>query len=73
MAFETIKAEIGLLLTRMQNEPEDRHELYLQLVERLGELKAYGLPVPDDLVRLEAALESEFAADKRAAEGDGQV
>jgi hypothetical protein len=64
MAFEAIKAEIGLLFTRMQNEPEDRHELYLQLMEKLNELKAYGMPVPDDLKRLETELEAEFAADK---------
>ena len=65
MAFEAVKAEIGLLLTRMQNEPEDRHELYLQLMEKLNELRAYGMPVPKDLTDLEAALESEFAEDKR--------
>lgn len=67
MAFETIKAEIGLLLTRMQNEPEDRHELYLQLRERLNELKAFDLPIPEDLVTLEAALEQEFAHTARDA------
>lgn len=67
MAFEAVKAEIGLLLTRMQNEPEDRHELYLQLMEKLSELKAFGLPVPDDLAKLEAALEAEFAEDERNA------
>jgi hypothetical protein len=60
MAFEDVKAEIGLLLTKMQNEPEDRHELYLQLMERLNELKAYGMPVPQDLQDLEAALAAEF-------------
>jgi hypothetical protein len=61
MAFEDVKAEIGLLLTRMQNEPEDRHELYLQLTERLNELKAYGMPVPEDLQKLEEALSAEFS------------
>ncbi len=49
MAFEAVKAEIGILLTKMQNEPEDRHELYLQLMEKLNELKAYGMPIPEDL------------------------
>lgn len=61
MAFEDVQAEIGVLLTRMQNEPEDRHELYLQLQERLNEIKAFGLPLPDDLKELEAALEAEFS------------
>ena len=65
MAFEDKEAELGLLLTRMQNEPEDRHELYLQIMQKLNELKAYGMPLPDDLVRLEKRLEAEFAADKR--------
>lgn len=61
MAFEDVKAEIGLLLTRMQNEPEDRHELYLQLTEKLNELKAYGMPIPQDLQDLEDALSEEFS------------
>ena len=67
MAFEEVKAEIGLLLTRMQNEPADRHELYLQLMEKINELKAYGMPIPDDLKQLETALEAEFASDVRDA------
>jgi hypothetical protein len=67
MAFEAVKAEIGLLLTKMQNEPEDRHELYLQLMEKLNELKAFGMPIPADLAKLEAALEAEFAEDERDA------
>jgi hypothetical protein len=64
MAFENVQAELGLLMTRMQNEPEDRHELYLQLVEKLNELKAFGMPLPQDLVDLEHALEAEFTAER---------
>ncbi len=69
MAFDDVKAEIGLLLTRMQNEPEDAHELYLQLMERLNELKAYGLPIPDDLRALEAALAADFDEERGPAPG----
>jgi hypothetical protein len=65
MAFENVQAEIGILMTRMQNEPEDRHELYLQLMEKLNEIKAYGMPLPQDLVDLEKALEEEFTEEKR--------
>jgi hypothetical protein len=65
MAFDAIKAEIGLLLTRMQNEPQDAHELYLVVMEKLNEMKAYGMPLPEDLVKLEAALEADFAAERR--------
>lgn len=71
MAFETLKAELGMLLTQMQNEPADRHELYLQVMQKLNELKALGMPLPEDLVRLEAALEHEFLADKLAPGNSG--
>jgi hypothetical protein len=62
VAFEDKEAEFGLLLTRMQEEPEDRQELYQQLRFRLNELKAYGMPLPDDLVQFEQDLEAELAA-----------
>lgn len=65
MAFEKLKMDISMLLTEMQNEPEDRHEIYMQLHEKLNEMKAFGMPLPDDLVKLEAALEAEFAKDRR--------
>ena len=63
MAFEDKEAELGLLLTRMQNEPEDRHELYELIRQKLNELRAYGMPLPGDLVQFEHDLEAEFAAD----------
>ena len=68
MAFENTKAEIAMLLAEVQNAPQDRHELYLQIMQKLNELKAYGMPLPDDLVALENRLEREFAADQRDAE-----
>ncbi len=60
MAFDKLKMDISLLLTQMQNEPEDSHEIYLALREKLNELKAFGMPLPDDLVKLERDLEDEF-------------
>jgi hypothetical protein len=62
MAFEDVEAEIGLLMTQMQNQPADAHELYLQILQKLNELKAFGMPLPDDLVQLERRLEAEFAS-----------
>jgi len=63
MAFEDLQSELGLLITRMQNEPEDRHELYLVIRQKLNEMKAYGMPLPDDLVRFEQQLEADFASE----------
>ena len=60
MAFEAIKAEIALLLNQMENQPHDRHELHLMLIEKLNEMRAFGLPVPQDLLKLEHELEAEF-------------
>jgi hypothetical protein len=67
MAFEDLKAELALLLNQMENQPEDRHELYLQIREKLNEMRAFGMPLPDDLVRLERELEAQFRAEERAA------
>jgi hypothetical protein len=61
MAFEAIKSQIETLLERMENQPEDKHELYLQLHEKLNEWRATGQPIPEDLLELEQALEAEFA------------
>jgi hypothetical protein len=63
MAFEHLQSELGLLMTRMQNEPEDRHELYLVIRQKLNEIKAFGMPLPDDLVQFERRLETEFEQD----------
>ena len=63
MAFEQLKMQISLLLTEMQNEPEDRHELYLTLKEKLKEIEAFGMPLPGDLVKMVADLEAEFASE----------
>lgn len=63
MAFEEYKAEISLLLQQMENQPEDRHELYMQVREKLNEMRAFGMPVPDDLKHLLEELETEFQAE----------
>jgi hypothetical protein len=67
MAFEDIKAEIRLLMRQMERQmdrrPEDQHELYLKLHEKLNELRALGMGVPDDLAILEKELEAKFSAE----------
>ena len=68
MAFDDLQAEIALLINQMEEQPEDRHELYEQVRERLNEMRAYGMPVPEDLVQLEKALEAEFLAAKEKAD-----
>jgi len=67
MVFEDKEAELGLLLGKMQAAPHDVHELYQLIRQKLAELRAYGMPLPDDLVEFERDLEEEFAAE--AADG----
>jgi hypothetical protein len=65
MAFENTKAEIDSLLRALQDAPHDRYELYLTIMQKLNELRAYGMPLPADLVELENRLDREFATERR--------
>lgn len=59
MAFEDLMTRVDMLLTGMVNQPEDRHELALHIRELVQELTAAGMPIPEDLRRLEAQLDSD--------------
>lgn len=63
MAFEDLKAGIALLLQEIEKRPEDRHVLQEELREKIAEMRGLGLPVPDDLLRLEDQLEQNDADD----------
>lgn len=65
MSFEDIKAEISLLFQQMQDQPKDLHELYEKVHEKLNELKAFGMPLPEDLVKLEEELNERFQKKSR--------
>jgi len=60
MAFESIKAEIDLLLAAMINQPQDVREIREQVREKLNELRAVGMPLPADLVALEEKLDADL-------------
>jgi hypothetical protein len=49
-------AAVNLLAQEMEGEPDDLHEVHLRLLEILSEIKATGMPLPDDLVELEKRL-----------------
>jgi hypothetical protein len=70
MAFEDLKAELALLINQMENQPEDPHELYLQIREKLNEMRAFGMPLPADLVEFERDMEKRFAQTKRETKKD---
>lgn len=65
VAFEEIKAEIATLLAELTERPHDRRQFEIMLRERLAELKAFGMPLPDDLAEFEAALDQQLAGEAR--------
>ena len=62
--FENIRGEIDRLLAGMSDNPGDLQELEAVLREKLSEMKAFGMPLPADLVDLEAALDQQLTADE---------
>lgn len=62
MAFEDLRAQIAMLMEEMSGQPDDPHQLQEHLREKLAEMRALGLPLPEDLVELEQALEDDLEA-----------
>lgn len=65
MAFDRLISEISMLLSEMENQPHDQWELHEMVLEKLNELRALGLPLPQDLVELEKKLSAELEAADR--------
>ena len=55
--FEQTQAAITLLMQEIAARPEDRHILQESLREKISELRGLGQPVPEDILRLERALQ----------------
>ncbi len=60
MALEELKAQIGYLISQINNQPEDLHELYELLHQKLNEYRATGQALPDDLAALEQRMLKDF-------------
>jgi len=60
MAFEELRLKLAMLLDEIARNPSDAHELQEGLREKLAEMQALGLPLPDDLVGLEEYLEEDL-------------
>ena len=60
MALEELQAQINLLVSQINNQPEDVHEIYELLHQKLNELRSTGQPLPQDLLDLEERMLKEF-------------
>ena len=61
MAFEGLITRLNLLFEQMENQPEDETELLMQIHQEIAQMRAEGMPPPQDLLDLEARLEEAFA------------
>ena len=68
MAFERLKTEIAMLLAEMENQPQDLWELHQQVLDKLNEMRALGMPLPEDLIELEKKLMRDLAVSKGKSE-----
>lgn len=62
MAYDEqeIEAAISLLIDEMEGDQGDRREIWMRLQTLLNQIRAMGMPVPENLKRMEADLEAEF-------------
>jgi len=60
---QQIEAAVLELLQEMDNDPADVHEIQLKVRRLLDRMRSTGMPVPDDLARLEQELSQEFERD----------
>jgi hypothetical protein len=62
---QEIEAAVLQLMEEFEGEIEDAHELHERLRQTLEGMRAMGMPLPEDLVRMERELSEEFARDAR--------
>lgn len=67
MDREELEAALAVLLDQMEGDQGDSHEVYLRLRQILDGMRAMGMPLPDDLVRMEHELATDFEDDARDA------
>ena len=65
MALEELQAQINLLVSQINNQPEDVHEIYELLHQKLNEFRSTGQPLPKDLLDLEKRMLKEFPRPKK--------
>ena len=63
MEERELEAALSLLIADLEGEQGDSHEIYLKLRQILASMRAMGMPLPDDLVRMERQMSAEFEAE----------
>jgi hypothetical protein len=66
MDEQELEAALSLLIDELEGDQGDRHEIYMRLRTIFQSMRAMGIPLPDDLLRLEEKLVAEFEKDINA-------
>ena len=61
MDEQELEAALSLLMEDAENAGADGHEIFLRLQAILNGMRAHGMPLPQDLVEMEANMAKEFA------------
>ncbi|HLF59390.1 MAG TPA: hypothetical protein VI732_07140 [Alphaproteobacteria bacterium] len=63
MDEQELEAALSLLMQQLEGDQGDVREIYVRLTQVLNGMRAFGMPLPEDLVRLEKELAEEIAAE----------
>jgi len=66
MTMDDLDTEIAYLMQQLEGEPGDLHEIQFRLHQILSTFRAEGMPVPENLARMEEDLDARFAGDADA-------
>ena len=61
MDEQELEAALSLLMEDAENAGADGHEIFMRLQAILNGMRALGMPLPQDLVEMEANMAKEFA------------
>ena len=60
MDEQDVEIALSLLLEDMEDQGTDSHEIFIRLDQLFNSMRALGMPLPADLVRLHEELAAEF-------------
>lgn len=62
MDEQEFEATLSLLMSELESEDLGGHEILMRLSTLLNGMKALGMPLPEDLVALQAEMAAEFTS-----------
>ncbi len=67
MDEQELEVALSLLLEDMEDQGTDSHEIFVRLDQLFNSMRALGMPLPEDLVRLHEELAEEFGGPAESA------